>query len=156
MKKPGAKGRIGNEGYDAGKPFRVLLLFAVPMLLSATLQQFYNIADSMIAGRFAGSDALAAVGASYPITVLFLAAASGASLGSSVVISQIFGAKDFERLKSAVTTAILALAVIGTVLTAAGLIFCDPLMRLINTPEEIFASSALYLRIYCLRQSGGA
>ena len=80
------------------------------MLVSVMFQQIYNIADSCIAGRFAGEDALAAVGASYPITVIFMAFAVGTNLGASVVVSRLFGAKDMVRMKSAVSTAFIACA----------------------------------------------
>ena len=70
-----------------GTPSKVLLSFAVPMMLSGMFQQFYNIADSVIAGQFAGSNAVAAVGASYPITMLFIAIATGSGVGCSVIVS---------------------------------------------------------------------
>ena len=74
-----------------GHPRKTLWRFLLPMLVSVMFQQFYNIADSMIAGRFAGENALAAVGASYPITVIFMAFATGSNLGASVVVSRLFG-----------------------------------------------------------------
>lgn len=124
--------------------------FLLPMLLSVMFQQFYNIADSMIAGRFAGEDALAAVGASYPITVIFMAFATGSNLGASVIVSRLFGAKDYKRMKTAVTTAFTACGILSLFLTAYGLVFCAPMMRLIRTPDNIFADGAMYLRIYTL------
>ena len=89
-------------------PKKTLWRFALPMFISVMFQQFYNIADSSIAGRFAGEDALAAVGASYPITVIFMAFAVGSNLGASVVVSRLFGAKDIGRMKTAVHTAFIA------------------------------------------------
>lgn len=86
-----------------GHPRKTLWRFLLPMLVSVMFQQFYNIADSMIAGRFAGENALAAVGASYPITVIFMAFATGSNLGASVVVSRLFGARDFCRMKTAYT-----------------------------------------------------
>ena len=83
-----------NKDLTTGKPAGVLLRFTLPMLLSVAFQQLYNIADSVIAGKFAGEDALAAVGASYPVTMIFMAVAFGMNIGISVVISQLFGAKD--------------------------------------------------------------
>ena len=85
----------------AEHPKKTLWRFALPMFMSVMFQQMYNIADSAIAGRFAGEDALAAVGASYPITVIFMAFAVGSNLGASVVVSRLFGAKDLGRMKSA-------------------------------------------------------
>lgn len=133
-----------------GSPFKIILTFSLPMLLSMMFQQMYNIADSVVAGKFAGVDALAAVGASYPITVLFLAVATGASIGCSVVVSQFFGAHRLGDVKSSVSTAVISLLALSAVLTLAGLLACKPLMRLLNTPGNIFADSALYLNIYIL------
>lgn len=131
-----------------GKPSRILWTFSIPMLISAMFQQIYNIADSMIAGRFAGEDALAAVGASYPITMIFMAVAMGCNIGCSVVISQLFGGKKLREMKTAVTTTLLASLGLSFVLTAMGLLFTKPLMELIDTPENVFSDAALYLRIY--------
>ena len=86
-------------------PDRTLWRFWIPMMFSVMFQQIYNIADSMIAGKFAGEDALAAVGASYPITIIFMAFAVGMNLGASVVVSRLFGAGDRKGVKRAVTTA---------------------------------------------------
>lgn len=131
-----------------GKPRNVLWQFSIPMFISVIFQQLYNIADSVIAGKFAGEDALAAVGASYPITMIFMAIAVGSNIGCSVVISQLFGAKAYGRMKTAILTTLLSSAVLSLVLTGAGLAGSAALMRLINTPENIFADGALYLRIY--------
>ena len=118
------------------------------MLVSVMFQQIYNIADSCIAGRFAGEDALAAVGASYPITVIFMAFAVGTNLGASVVVSRLFGAKDMARMKSAVSTAFVACAFMSFFLTLIGYFFCGSMMRAVHTPENIFADGQLYLKIY--------
>ncbi|WP_435645596.1 MATE family efflux transporter [Butyricicoccus porcorum] len=131
-----------------GSPFKILLKFVLPMLLSMVFQQMYNLADSVIAGRYLGVDALAATGAAYPITVLFLAVATGASLGSSVVISQLFGAHDHVRMRAAVNTAVITLITLSLVLTVAGQIACPALMSFINTPKDIFEPTMVYLRIY--------
>lgn len=131
-----------------GKPSKILVSYAVPIILSGMFQQFYNIADSLIAGQFAGVNALAAVGASYPITMLFIAVATGAGMGCSVVISQIFGAKDYKRMKTAAYTAIISMLVLAAGLTIIGQIINNGLMKLMQTPEEVFADGALYLRIY--------
>ncbi len=125
-----------------------LWLFSIPMLVSVMFQQIYNIADSMIAGKFAGEDALAAVGASYPITMLFMAVAIGSNTGCSVVISQLFGAKDYKNLKTAVSTTILLCVALSIFLTFLGLLFCGSFLRLIGTPDNIFSDGKLYLNIY--------
>ncbi len=131
-----------------GEPQSLLWRFTLPMFISVIFQQLYNIADSVIAGKFAGEDALAAVGASYPITMIFMAIAIGSNIGCSVVISQLFGAKRYSQMKTAVSTTFLAATALSLVLTAAGLLGSQGLMRMIQTPENIFADGDLYLRIY--------
>lgn len=137
-----------NQNLTVGKPETVLWRFSLPMFGSVVFQQLYNIADSVIAGKFAGEDALAAVGASYPITMIFMAVALGSNIGCSVVISQLFGAGRHREMKTAVSTTLLASLVLSGVLTVAGLLGSAGLMRLIQTPDNIFADGALYLRIY--------
>lgn len=131
-----------------GKVNRVLLKFTIPLFISVVFQQMYSMADSLIAGRFVGEDALAAVGASYPITNIFNAVAIGYNVGCSVVISQLFGAKDYKRVKTAASTSLIFCLVLGGVLTAIGIALTPSLMRAIDTPENIFNESALYLAIY--------
>ena len=130
---------------DSGK---VLFRYTIPMFISVAFQQIYNIADSMIAGRFAGEDALAAVGASYPVTMIFMAVAIGCNIGCSVVISQLFGAKQYSRLKTAVSTVLLVGFALSVLLTLTGLLTTPAMMRAIKTPDNIFQDGALYLRIY--------
>ena len=129
-------------------PNKTLWRFLLPMLFSVMFQQIYNIADSMIAGRFAGENALAAVGASYPITIIFMAFAVGMNLGASVVVSRLFGAEDRGGVKRAVTTAFLSSMVLGIMLTLFGYFFNHQMMRWIRTPENIMADGVLYLKIY--------
>lgn len=131
-----------------GSPSKILWSFSMPMLLSVIFQQLYNVVDSIVAGQFIGVDALAAVGASYPITMIFMAVATGSNIGCSVVISQLFGAKDYAHMKTAVSTSILASLVLSATLTGAGFLLCRPLLALLNTPGNIFGDSALYLNIY--------
>lgn len=132
----------------SGSPLKILITFSLPMLLSMIFQQLYSVIDSIIAGNFIGVNGLAATGASYPITTLFIAVATGASVGSSVVISQFFGAKLMERVKSAIYTAVITLFVLALVLTVLGLLTCTFLLSVIGTPQNIFADSEHYLRIY--------
>lgn len=131
-----------------GKPSGVLWKFTIPMLVSVMFQQMYNIVDSIVAGNFVGVNALAAVGASYPITMIFMAVATGLNIGCSVVISLYFGAKEYKQMKSAVSTSLLTVLGISVLLTVLGLIFSRPLMVLLKTPGDIFGDSALYLNIY--------
>ena len=136
-----------------GKPSKKLFWFSIPLLLSVAFQQLYQMADSMIVGRFAatpeaGELALAAVGASYPITQLFVAVATGVNIGTSVLVSQLFGAKRYLRMKTAVSTALITTAVIALLLTLVGALATDSMMAGLQTPENIFADGALYLRVY--------
>ena len=118
------------------------------MMFSVAFQQIYNIADSMIAGRFAGEDALAAVGASYPITVIFMAFAVGMNLGASVIVSRLFGAGDRKGVKRAVTTAFSSSLSLAVILTVYGYFFCRNMMEWIHTPQNIMQDGVLYLKIY--------
>lgn len=137
-----------NQDLTVGKPSTILWQFCLPLFGSIIFQQLYNIADSLVAGKFIGENALAAVGNSYEITLIFLAFAFGCNIGCSVVVSQLFGAKDYKRMKTAVSTALIASALLCTVLMLAGMLGCGGLLRLIRTPEEVFADSMLYLDIY--------
>lgn len=131
-----------------GRPAKTLFLFAVPMVLGNIFQQLYNIIDSMVVGNFVGADALAAVGASTSFCMLFIAVAIGAGIGSSVVISQLFGGKRLEEMMTAIYTALSTIFVISLVLAATGLLLGSQCLRFMNTPEEIFEDSLVYLRIY--------
>ena len=137
-----------NQDLTTGNPQKALWAFCLPMFGSILFQQLYNIADSLIAGRFIGENALAAVGNSYNITLIFIAFAFGCNMGCSVIVSQLFGAKDYVTMKSSVYTALSASAVLCAALMAFGLLSCDTLLRLMKTQEEIIADSALYLNIY--------
>lgn len=137
-----------NKDLTTGKPASVLCKFCLPLFGSIIFQQLYNIADSFVAGKFISDNALAAVGNSYEITLIFIAFAFGCNIGCSVLAAQLFGAKRYNDLKSAVYTALIASGIICVLLMAVGIIFCDGLLRLIKTPEEVFADSKLYLDIY--------
>ena len=133
-----------------GKPEDVLWKFCIPLFGSIVFQQLYNIADSFVAGKFIGENALAAVGNSYEITLIFIAFAFGCNMGCSVIVSQFFGARRYENMKTAVYTAMITSAMICIVLMVFGLLFCDSLLGMINTPEELLGDSKIYLDIYIL------
>lgn len=133
-----------------GKPLKLLLLFTLPMLVSVTFQQLYNIADSVIAGKFLGNDALAAVSASYPITVIFTNIGTGLGVGCSIVCSRAYGEKNYTKLKSAVSTSFLSFLMIAAALTLIGWFTTEPLLRLLSTPESIMSEAAGYLKFYVL------
>ena len=139
-----------NKDLTVGNPASVLWKFCLPLFGSIIFQQLYNIADSFVAGKFIGENALAAVGNSYEITLIFIAFAFGCNIGCSVIVSQLFGAKKLGEMKTAVYTTFVSSAVLCAMLMAGGTIFCDSLLHLINTPENVFADSRLYLDIYIM------
>lgn len=139
-----------NKDLTVGKPSSVLWRFCLPLFGSIIFQQLYNLADSFVAGRFVGENALAAVGNSYEITLIFIAFAFGCNIGCSVIVSQLFGAKRMTDLKTAVYTTLIASGVVCLVLMGVGTLFCTNLLRMINTPEDILPDSKLYLDIYIL------
>lgn len=143
------KGRDNmNKDLTVGKSSTVLWQFCLPLFGSIIFQQLYNIADSFVAGKFVGENALAAVGNSYEVTLIFIAFAFGCNIGCSVIVSQLFGAKEYKDLKTAVYTTLISGGVLCVLLMAVGLIFCTDLLTLINTPEAVMADSKLYLDIY--------
>lgn len=133
-----------------GNPRTLLWQFTLPMFISVIFQQLYNIADSIIVGNFArnGESALAAVGASYPITMIFMAIAMGCNVGCAVVISQYFGAKKYREMKTSISTTMIASLVISVLLTAIGLLFSGGMLAAIRTPQDIFSDASVYLKIY--------
>lgn len=133
-----------------GTPFEVIGKFALPMILSMIFQQVYSVVDSIVAGRFIGVGALGAVGASQPITVIFIAVAVGTGMGVNVVISGFFGAKKYKRVKSCISTAVITIVIMSVILTVLGLAGCRWMMSAMSTPSDIFEDSALYLRIYIM------
>ncbi len=137
-----------NKDLTVGKPAAVLFRFCIPLFGSVIFQQLYNIADSFVAGKYIGENALAAVGNSYEITLIFIAIAFGCNIGCSVVVSNLFGAGKYGELKTAVYTTFISAGIVCAVLMLLGRIFSADLLRAIHTPGEILPASALYLNIY--------
>ena len=133
-----------------GNPTKPSIGFALPMVAGNLFQQFYNIIDSIIVGNVVGEDALAAVGASTAITMLFVMVAIGTGIGCSVVISQLFGAGQLEKMKTAISTALLSVLGFSIFLSVLGVAINQPIMHLMGTPENIFADAAEYMQIYFL------
>lgn len=132
------------------RPVSALLIFALPMMLGNFFQQAYTMADSVIVGRFVGEEALAAVGASYSLTNVFISIAIGGGVGASVITSQTFGSRDYSRMKRSVSTALLSFLAISLVLGAGGLLLSRQIMVLLRTPENILQDASTYLNIYFL------
>lgn len=137
-----------NRDLTVGRPETVLRQFCLPLFGSVVFQQLYNLADSLAAGKFIGETALAAVGSSYEVTLIFIAFAFGCGMGCSVTVSRFFGARDYGGVKAAVSTACLAGGVLCALLMAAGILGCGWLLQAIRTPAEAMADSQLYLDIY--------
>lgn len=137
-----------NVDLTVGKPEKVLWRFCLPLFGSIIFQQLYNIADSFVAGKFIGEKALAAVGNSYEITLVFIAIAFGCNIGCSVIVSQLFGARNFRELKTAVYTTLVSCAAVCAALMVFGVFYCGNMLEIIHTPESIFSDSKLYLDIY--------
>lgn len=137
-----------NKDLTVGEPKKVLWQFCLPLFGSIIFQQLYNIADSLVAGKFVGENALAAVGNSYEITLIFIAFAFGCNIGCSVIVSEFFGARNYSKMKTAIYTSMIASGVTCLVLMLIGIVGCGGLLSIIHTPEEIYADSKLYLDIY--------
>lgn len=133
-----------------GSPAKVLTRFTLPMLVSVMFQQLYNIADSIIAGQFLGGNALASIGISYTLTMIYMAIANGSNIGSCVVISQFFGNKNYSKMKTCVSTALISVSILSCVLTVLGLILSNVILKLMNTPTDLYNDSITYLNIYTL------
>lgn len=132
------------------KPAAALLLFSLPMILGNLFQQLYTMADSAIVGRYVGEQALAAVGASYALTNIFICVAIGGGIGASVIVSRYFGAREYARMKLALYTACLAFLGVSILLGGAGLAFSQGIMRLLKTPADVLDMAVEYLNIYFL------
>lgn len=133
-----------------GKPSKVIWMFCLPLFASVIFQQLYNIADSLVAGRMIenGKEALASIGNSYEITLVYLAFAFGCNMGCSVIVSRLFGQKNINKAKSAIYTALITTTITCAILMILGLTLGESILRLIKTPEHLLKDSKLYLDIY--------
>ena len=138
----------GNTDLTEGKVWKVIVRFALPLLVGNLLQQFYNITDSIIVGQFLGKEALAAVSASFFIYYFIISLVIGVGSGTTVVISQLFGAKQYQKVQLAFSSFFIFMLVGGIILSIAGIIFAEPVFRLTNTPEEVIPQAVAYFRIY--------
>ncbi len=129
-------------------PGKSLFFFALPMILGNLFQQFYTTVDSIIVGQFVGEDALAAVGASYSLTTVFIMIAIGGGIGASVITSQYLGAGFYRRMKTSIYTALLSFLMLSVTLGLIGLLANRAILTALNTPQNILEDAVLYLRIY--------
>lgn len=131
-----------------GRPGRALFVFALPMIIGNLFQQFYTMVDSIIVGKYVGENALAAVGASYALTTVFIMIAIGGGIGASVITSQYLGAGQYEKMKTSISTALLAFLAVSVILAVFGLVCNRWILAALKTPEDIFTDALLYLNIY--------
>jgi putative MATE family efflux protein len=131
-----------------GKEGKLIFQFAAPMLLGNIFQQLFSVVDSIVVGKFVGKEALAAVGASFPVIFIMVSMIIGLVMGTTVVISQYFGAKNYVKVKRAIDTMYIYCSIAGVISTIIGIIISEPLLRLLGLPEEIMPQAVLYLRIY--------
>ena len=129
-------------------PLKALTVFAMPMILGSFFQQVYNMADSIIVGQFVGSSALAAVGACAALPNVFICVALGAGVGAGVLVSRYFGAKNYGKMKTIVSTSLLSFLVLSVVLGVFGFSFSRAMMSGLQTPADILEDAVLYLRVY--------
>lgn len=133
------------EGKEAGH----ILRFTLPLLGGNLLQQTYNIADTMIVGRYLGDDALAAVGATSSITYLFYTLCLGLAIGAGIIIAQFFGAHQMNRVRAAVFNSAVVAAIFGIVISIVSVLLTRPVLVLLQIPEELLDMSVAYMKIAC-------
>ena len=131
-----------------------LVLFSLPLMLGNVFQMLYNTVDSVVVGNFVGTQALAAVGSTTMIVNIMVFFFNGFSTGASVVIARRFGARDTQRLHTAIQTTMAATFVLAVLFTLLGVLWVEPMLRFMSTPEDVFDQAAQYLRIYMAGFSG--
>ena len=130
-----------------GNETKVMINFAVPMIIGNLFQQLYNVADTIIVGKFIGPDALAAVGSSFTVMVLLTSIIVGFCMGSSAVFSLIFGANEIDKLKNSFFTSFIFIGLVTIVINLFSILFINEILSFINIPPEIFKDSKIYLQI---------
>lgn len=133
---------------SVGKEYKVILNFAIPMLLGNVFQQLYNVVDSIVVGNYLGKEALGAVGASFPILFTLISLVIGIAMGTTIIISQFFGAKEMDNVRKAIDTMFVVLGIASVIVTFIGLTFSEEIFRLIKLPEEIIPQALKYFNIY--------
>ena len=141
---------MDKEYLITSKPLPALLSFSLPMMLGNLFQQFYTMADSIIVGRFIGENALAAVGASFALTAVFIAIAIGGGMGASVITSGAFGARNYRAMKLSISTSLIIFLIVSIILAAFGLLLSDEILIALNTPSIVLEDAVTYLNIYFL------
>jgi len=140
MLKDLSKGKVSNQ----------IFFFALPMLLGNVFQQLYNFVDSMVVGKYLGDNALAAVGASFPVIFLLISLGFGITMGGTITVSHFFGAKQYKDVRKTVDTMNIFINITSVVFLVIGLIFTDDIFKLMKLPDEVIPLASEYLRVYLL------
>jgi len=136
------------QDFTSGHEGKLIFKFAAPMLIGNIFQQLFSVVDSIVVGKYIGKEALAAVGASFPVIFIMISLIIGLVMGTTIVISQYFGAKNMVKVKKAIDTMYICSAIIGVIATVVGILISEPMLRWIDLPEELMPQAALYLKIY--------
>ena len=133
-----------------GNPLKLILLFAVPMLIGNVFQQIYSIVDTMVAGYNLGDGAIAAIGATSSLYALIIDFAWGMNSGFALVVTRAFGAQNEALVRKTIAGTMLLDSAVTTVLSVIAIVFLKPLMHLMNTPDDVFEDAYIYMFIICL------
>ncbi len=135
------------RSFTEGNPFKLILGFAIPMLIGNVFQQLYSTVDSIIVGNFEGPQALAAISSSFSVQFLLLAIAFGFSIGMSTLMAQVYGANEMDKVKKTFSTGFILIISLAICLAVIGYLITDPVLMLLQTPEHIMPDSSAYLKI---------
>jgi len=130
-----------------GKEGRSIFTFAIPLLIGSVFQQMYNIVDSIVVGRFIGKEALAAIGNAFPIMFTLIALIIGIAFGGTIIISQYFGAKDYEKVRKTIGTLYIMMFSMAAILSIIGLVFMDSILSLVDIPKDVYPQAKAYIQI---------
>ncbi|MEI6061190.1 MAG: MATE family efflux transporter [Bacteroidota bacterium] len=131
-----------------GNSGSLIFKFAIPMLIGNVFQQMYNIVDSIVVGRYIGKQALAAVGASFPLIFMLISFVVGVAMGTTIIVSQYFGARDMKMVKRSIETMYIFLFFASIFVTILGITLSGPIFRLINLPEDVMPQAIAYFNVY--------
>jgi putative MATE family efflux protein len=136
------------KDFTEGNITKSIFFFAVPMLISNVFHQLYNLIDSAIVGKFIGTEALAAVGASFPVIFVIISLLLGVAMGINIIVSQYFGAKEYKNVSKAITTFYIFIVIAAIIMSAIGIYFSRDIFELLKLPEEVMDDALTYLKIY--------
>lgn len=132
-----------------GSPIKHIIKFTLPLLLGNLFQQFYNMVDSVVVGKYVGKEALAAVGSCGSMNFLFFSLGSGLGIGIGIIVAQFFGAKDDNNVRKTIANSFYVLISVSLLVSIVGIIAAPYLLRLLDTPESILPNTILYMRVTC-------